>query len=112
MNENEKDVCLKIAQGVACSIEEEWSAALVVFDDLLEAGEFDCTYQQAGSLEVEKDFDVDYSIYLLFKQLRQVMDENKAAAWNRARFKLYPTGQFCVDFEWDQGLADEVEASS
>lgn len=28
--------------------------------------------------------------------------------WNRAKFTLYPTGKFNVEFEWDQELADEI----
>ena len=29
--------------------------------------------------------------------------------WNTLNYTLHPTGEFKVDFEWDQGLADKVE---
>ena len=36
----------------------------------------------------------------------------ESKGWNCAKFTLYPTGKISIDFEWDQDLADEVEANS
>ena len=106
------NIYLNIAKGIVDVIDSNWSVAIIKFDYMGGAGEFDCTYKDSELSEVENDFDVDYSMYKLFKELHQVMNEREAHTWNRARFTLYPTGKFSIDFEWDQALADEVEANS
>ncbi|WP_394146618.1 immunity protein YezG family protein [Vibrio atypicus] len=46
------------------------------------------------------------------KSLHKVTTKNDSNIWNKAKFTLYPTGKFNIEFEWDQALEDEVNANS
>lgn len=39
--------------------------------------------------------------------LHSIIADNGSNQWNRATFTLYQTGQFNIEFEWDQLLHDE-----
>ncbi|WP_086930239.1 immunity protein YezG family protein [Agarilytica rhodophyticola] len=47
-----------------------------------------------------------------FHKLHEITTEGGANKWNKAKFVLKPQGEFEINFEWDQSLADEIEALS
>ena len=57
-------------------------------------------------------FEVYDDAYDDFEELHDITTEGGSNQWNRAIFTLYPTGKFNIDFEWNQTLADEIEANS
>jgi hypothetical protein len=42
----------------------------------------------------------------------QLLHETGNSKWNKMLVKLYPTGKFDIDFQWDQELQDEYEDNS
>lgn len=106
------DIYLEIAQDISDSIEDEWGIAVVTFEIEEDAGEFDCIYKPQIDSEREYDFDIGYSTYKAFERLHKITTQGGVNKWNRAKFTLFPTGKFSIDFEWDQNIADEIEANS
>ena len=43
--------------------------------------------------------------------LYEITTENNSNKWNRAKFTLKPSGDFSIDFQWDQALDDEIKAN-
>ena len=111
MNINIDVLYQTIAQNIVNSIEGEWTEAVINFQFFGDAGKYNGRYLTLES-RTEQDFTVGYNNYKAFKQIHQIMTEDGSNKWNRAKFTLYPTGKFSIDFEWDQALADEVEANS
>ena len=100
-----------IANGINANINASWEQAWIkatVFDD---ACGVDGEYISSETGDVSY-FIVEDQAFDDFEELHSLMTENGKPAWNRAKFTLYPTGKFSIDFEWDQALADEVEANS
>jgi hypothetical protein len=106
------DIYLKIARNISDAIENQWSVAIVTFELEEDAGEFECIYIKDLNLGIEHDFDVSYETYKAFDNLHKITTEGGGNKWNRAKFTLYPTGKFSIDFEWVQDLADEIEANT
>lgn len=100
-----------IAQNIVNAIEDEWTEAVIDFQFFGDAGKYNGRYLTLES-RTEQDFSVGYHNYKAFKQIHQIMAEDGDHQWNRAKFTLYPTGKFSVNFEWDQALADEIKATS
>lgn len=103
MNRTIDEIYLSIAQAVVDSIEESWVLAKIevaYFDD---SAEFDCVYVRTGSKE-EVDFNVEYQMYKDFKALHKITTENNSNLWNKALFSLKPSGDFSIDFKWDDNL--------
>ena len=107
---NIDEVYHAIAQNIVQAIEADWKHAEVCFERDEDYGGFKCSYSDSeGKLS---DFDVSYSTYKNFKQLHLITSEDESNRWNKAKFTLYPTGKFNIDFEWDQDLADEIAANA
>jgi hypothetical protein len=109
---NIDEIYLRIAQNISDAIDQSWSVAIVQFEYEEDAGEFDCVYKIDESSDIEHDFEVNFETYKSFKELHAIMTQGDSNKWNRAKFTLYPTGKFNIDFEWDQSLADEVNSNS
>ena len=105
------DIYADIAKEISDSIDSEWVSALLLVEHYGDAAEFDATFidSDTGS---ESDIDISYNVFRLFKELKRITSENGSNKWNRAKFTLMPSGDFTIDFEWDQSLADEIEANS
>ena len=43
-----------------------------------------------------------------FHLLYEIATEGGNSKWNKAKFTLYPSGKFSLDFTWDQEMADEL----
>ncbi len=111
MNESIDDLYKAIAQRIVDSIEDDWRKATIDFQYLNDAGKYTGRYFSKSETN-EKDFKVGYKSYKDFKKIHEITTENSSNLWNRAKFTLYPSGEFNIDFEWDQSLADEIESSS
>lgn len=105
---NIDDIYLSIAKNIVSSIESNWELAQINFEYYGSAAEYHGRFYQVGSDEAQ-NFKVGYSTYKLFKKLHGITTENDSNKWNRAVFNLKPTGEFNIDFSWDQELADEIE---
>ncbi|WP_308170693.1 immunity protein YezG family protein [Vibrio metschnikovii] len=105
------DIYMSLAQGIKVSIKDSWSMAWINASVLEDTGGIDGEYISSGSDDV-KFFSVEDQAFDDFEELHEIMAGDGNVKWNRAKFTLYPTGKFSIDFEWDQALADEVEANS
>ena len=100
----------KIADNIVSSIDHKWETAFIDFLYFGDAAEYKGTYiSEKGSEETE--FKVGYKNYKLLKELN-LLTSTTQKPWNHARYVLSHNGEFSVTFEWDQDLADEIEADS
>lgn len=84
---------------------EGWSDAFINAQMFGTAAEFQGGYkseQGAGK------FKVSHTALDDFEDLQDLMIQEGQKKWNKAKFTLYPTGKFNMDFEWDQEQADEI----
>lgn len=54
------------------------------------------------------NFDEDVEFALM--ELHEITTEGGGNTWNYAVFTLWPSGEFNIDFSWDEEYADEEEA--
>jgi hypothetical protein len=106
MNRTVDEIYLSIAQAVVDSIQESWDLVKIEVEYVDDTAEFDCTYVRSDS-EEEVDFDVEYQMYKDFKVLHEITTEGNSNLWNRALFSLKPSGDFNIDFKWDEELAQD-----
>lgn len=90
-----------IAQDISDAINTQWCVAHVTFLFEEDAGEFECVYIEDVDAGIEHDFDVSYETYKAFNELHEITTEGGENRWNRAKFTLYPTGEFSIHFDWD-----------
>ncbi|WP_394146626.1 immunity protein YezG family protein [Vibrio atypicus] len=102
---------LEIAQRIVNAIGDEWEKAVINFQYFGDAGEYTGRYYKTDA-DDEHHFKVGYQSYKAFKSIHKISTENGSNIWNRARFTLYPSGKFNIEFEWDQALEDDVNANS
>ncbi|MCC5453124.1 antitoxin YezG family protein [Rheinheimera sp. UJ51] len=106
------EIYLEIAHNIIDAIETQWTVAIITCELAEDAGRFKGIYKEDIESAVDHDFGVSYETYKAFKNLHEITTEGGENKWNRAKFTLYPTGKFSIDFEWDQGLANEIQANS
>lgn len=111
MNMTVDNIYLEIARSIIDAIETQWSVAIINCELAENSGAFKCIYKEDNDSAFDYDFDITYETFKAFEKLHEITTSG-GSNWNRAKFTLYPTGKFSIDFEWDQGLADEVEANS
>ena len=98
-----------IAQELAKSVLEKWEKIILDIEFFGDAAEFEAQYITSNGM---KYFITPDSVFDYFKELNSMTTENQKNNWNRAKFTLEPDGNFDIEFEWDQGLADEIERLS
>lgn len=108
MTANANDVYQEIGVAVNSAINEEWDEATIDFEFFGDAGTAKGRYV-ASNGEGAKNFKTGYKIFKLFKSLHAITCASDSNMWNRAAYSLKKDGQFSIDFQWDQGLADEIE---
>ncbi|NOQ65508.1 MAG: DUF600 family protein [Methyloprofundus sp.] len=102
------EVYESIAQNIVNVISDDWSNATLKVEFYINAMELKATYLTLSGKT--KDLDTIPQMFKDFKDLYFIMTkEGELHKWNRATFKLAPTGKFSIDFDWDQELADEIE---
>ena len=101
-----QDIYLSIARGMTESINVDWEQASIDIEWFGDAGDFSGQYQNGESVSY---FEVDDNIFDDVEELHEITTENDSNKWNRAVFNLKPTGEFNIEFSWDQELADEIE---
>lgn len=102
------EIYLQIAQAIVDEIKEEWVVATINATILNNYGGFKCVYKKDENADIDYDFDISFKTFEAFEKLHKITTEDGGSDWNRAKFTLYPTGKFNVEFEWDQELADEI----
>ena len=102
------EIQLQIAQAIVDEIKEEWAVATINATILNNYGGFKCVYKKDENADVDYDFDIIFKTFEAFEKLHKITTEDGGSDWNRAKFTLYPTGKFNVEFEWDKELADEI----
>ena len=105
-NREMQEIYLSIADGIVNSIKNDWETASIEIEWFGDAGDFSGNYKVGTSVSY---FEVDDSIFDDIEELHEITTENDSNKWNRAVFNLKPTGEFNIDFSWDQELADEIE---
>ncbi|MBN1008240.1 immunity protein YezG family protein [Amphritea pacifica] len=103
------EIYLNIAQGIASAIEGDWEEAYIFSEILEDAANFKGEYTTGSD---KKYFEVADEAFDNFEELHRITTEGNNNKWNRAKFTLTPDGKFHIDFEWDQSLANEIQANS
>lgn len=103
------EIYLNIGQCIASAIEGEWVEAYIFAEVLEDAANFKGEYTVHGE---RKYFEVADEAFEDFEKLHKITTEGSNNQWNRAKFTLYSTGKFNIDFEWDQALEDEIKSNS
>ncbi|MFP6845134.1 MAG: immunity protein YezG family protein [Thalassolituus sp.] len=103
------DIYLDIAQDIVKGIDTKWDQAYINVEFFEDAGSFDGEFIIDGEV---KYFEVSDETFDFFEEIYKITTENNSSKWNRAKFTLAPSGEFEIDFEWDQALADEIESNS
>ncbi|MGI9280230.1 MAG: immunity protein YezG family protein [Endozoicomonas sp.] len=109
MDKTVDEVYASIGQQIAGAISEYWSEAWLTVEFFEDAADFKGEYSSKSEL---KYYEVPDDIFDDFERLYEITTEGESNRWNKAKFTLYPTGKFNIDFEWDQDLADEIAANS
>ncbi|WP_395343502.1 immunity protein YezG family protein [Ningiella sp. W23] len=92
----------------SCSLDIEYYG-----DDAMKfSGGYTCDDKSFKSFKSFKFRKFDDNIMEVVDELHKVTTENPDNNWNRAKFTLFPDGEFSIDFKWDQDLADEIERLS
>lgn len=100
------DLYMKIAQGIVNAIDTPWEKAVIQAEVFEDAANFNGEYFSEGKTLY---FEVEDDAYDYFEEIKEIMSEKNK--WNRATFTLKPSGDFNIDFEWDQALDDEVKSN-
>jgi hypothetical protein len=101
------NIYVDIAQFLTEQINCSWKICCVEVEFFGDAAEFDATFTNNSNEII--DLESGYKLFILFQELHEITTENDSNNWNRAVFNLKPTGEFNIDFSWDQELADEIE---
>ncbi|MFH4666917.1 immunity protein YezG family protein [Vibrio cidicii] len=109
LNGNVEDIYFGIAKKIVEKIDDDWVQAELKAEIYGNAAKFRGTYNSSLAQEQQKFFKVHHELFDLFEELHKITTENPNNKWNRAIFTLEPSGNFNIDFEWDQALADEIE---
>jgi len=111
MNLTVDEIYTSVAHNILDNVPEGWKEAFINVerdaDDAIElSGGFSSNDTEITSFRFRN---FDRRIIKDFHSLHKITTENNSNKWNRAKFTLFPTGKFNIDFEWDQALADEIE---
>ncbi|ODS10613.1 hypothetical protein [Vibrio scophthalmi] len=107
--ENIDTLYLSIARNIINNTSSSWDSAEI------NAEVFDGTVKLKGGYHCNNIFTTfkfrhfDRKIISDFESIHLITTENLDNNWNRAKFTLEPSGDFNMEFEWDQELADEIE---
>lgn len=97
-----------IAENILNNIDGGWSIAFLEAKIFEDAAEFVGRYKDE---EKDGQFKVHHSALDDFEYLQELMKQDGKDKWNRAKFTLKPSGDFSIDFEWDQSLDDEIKSN-
>jgi len=110
------DIYKSIAQNMMDNLVSHWSEAyLTVERDASDAIGFKGGYINESKVFTSfkfRKFERRRDLPRDFHKLYEIMTVEDANNWNKAKFTLFPSGKFSIDFEWDQDMADEIEALS
>ncbi|WP_395343508.1 hypothetical protein PN836_003545 [Ningiella sp. W23] len=109
-----EEVYQKIALNMHSNIVGDWISAYIDFereadDSFGIKGGYILTNKQFNSFKLRG---FDREIFDDFETIYAITTKNADSNWNRARFTLFPDGEFSIDFKWAQDLADEIERLS
>lgn len=112
MFKNIDDILKGITDSLANSVKDEWIE--INFNVKVTDGSvgYSGKYLTIDGNYKQIDFwDNDYDLPKYFKNLYQAMTKDSDKhKWNRAKVTLTNDGKLNIKFEWDQELADELEA--
>ena len=107
-----KSIALNILQNID-SNHASWEKAFIEVErDADDAIELGGGYTLGNNFSSFDFREFDRRIIKDFHMLHKITTDNNSNLWNKARYTLYPDGKFDIKFEWDQSLADEIEANS
>ncbi|HFQ60796.1 MAG TPA: DUF600 family protein [Epsilonproteobacteria bacterium] len=114
MFKNIDDILKDITDSLTNSVKDEWIE--INFDAKVTDGSvgYSGKYLTIDGNYKQIDFwDNDYNLPKYFKNLYKTMTkESDKHKWNRAKVTLTNDGKLNIKFDWDQELADELEALS
>jgi len=102
------EIYLQIAQAIVDEIEGDWFVAIINATITNNHGGFETEYKKHENDDTYNYFEISFQTFEAFEKLHKITTEDGGSDWNRAKFTLYPTGKFNVEFEWDQEFADEI----
>ncbi len=106
---NVDDIYTSIGQNILDSTDNLWENSEVIANVYDGAVELKGGSQYKGQFTSFKFRNFDRRIISDFQELHKITTEDSDNKWNRAKFTLESTGDFNIEFEWDQELADEIE---
>ncbi len=101
-----EDIYQSLAFGITENINNTWEKATLSVEFFEDSADFKGEY---FTHKTKKFFEVSDHAFDDFEELYKLTTENPVNKWNRAKFTLESTGDFNMEFEWDQELADEIE---
>ncbi len=100
-----------IAKTIIKELDNTWVKAVLNVEYHQDAAKFKGIYRIKNS-NTDSYFKINHMLFDYFEELNLMTTQNQKNNWNRAKFTLEPDGNFDIEFEWDQGLADEIERLS
>lgn len=104
------DIYEAIASYLVQQTRTGWVKIIAEVEFFEDAAEFDITCQYSDN--TIEDLDSGFQLFMKFKALYRITTENSENNWNKAKFTINQSGEFNIDFEWDQAQADEIERLS
>lgn len=114
MTKSIDELYLSIADNILGNVPDDWKEATLSVERDAE----DAIGVKGGFIDNSNEFhtfkfrNFDRRIFSDFHEIHSITTQNDKSNWNRAKYTLMPSGDFTIDFEWDQSIADEVEANS
>lgn len=105
------EIYLKISQHVVNTIEAKWAIAIINAEINVGHGRFKCVYKEDESTDIDYDFDSSFSLFKAFESLHEITTKG-GKKWTLAKFTLYPTGKFSIEFKWDQERTNEIASNA
>ncbi len=87
--------------------DDEWTEAIIEFSYYGNAASYNGRYWRKNG--TKQDFDVSFDVFEAFEELNGIMSESENNKWNYAVFKLSQSGEFSIDFDWYESIADLSE---
>ena len=115
MFEGIEKIYQNIAEALIKSVDKDWLEIILNVERTSPNHlKLDAEYlAEDNNIEYISFFDNDYGLFEFLEELYQAMTKDSDKhKWNRAKVTLTNDGKLNIKFEWDQELADELEALS
>jgi len=105
----ETEIYQDFAEYIMSIIGEEWQQVTLTAALGKGFGEIYGKYIKTQFDTTEHDFDIDYTVYDAFVELRHLYATTRNGDWRTAKFVLDSTGEFKVSFDYEPHWLDDPE---